>query len=365
MNNTISAGKHLINISAEAGSRLVSLPGEFAFKPGKILLLTDENTYVYCAPVFKSYFPLPVTDIIIPAGEKKKNIDSCMLIWKSLLSNTADRNSLLINLGGGMLTDIGGFTASTFMRGIKFINIPTSLLGMVDASAGGKTGIDIDEYKNMIGLFAFPEAVIVEPVFLRTLPQNEWKNGVAEMIKHSLISGSETWKHFLFFLQQNGGEEISGRGREFLLQRMQESINVKASIVAKDPFEKLERKFLNFGHTIGHAIESWSLKNEEVPLSHGEAIAIGMIAELYISSKLFSWEHQELKIFSSAIKNFFPPYTIEEDRYNGIIELMKHDKKASESKITMSLLKAVGNPVIQVVDDVQLMKDALSFYNSI
>lgn len=243
----------------------------------KVFILVDSNTHIVCLAKFLSHveFYSPIEIIEIPAGESHKNINTCMQVWRSLRDLSADRKSLVINLGGGVVTDLGGFVASTFKRGIEFINVPTTLLAMVDASVGGKTGVDLDLSKNQIGTISFAKMVLIDPLFLDSLPAHEMRSGLAEMLKHGLIFDRNYWNHL---------KDLKALKLSDLDQLIHHSVKLKHSIVSKDPNEMGERKFLNFGHTLGHAIESYCLENQKQnALLHGEAIAIGMILESYIS----------------------------------------------------------------------------------
>jgi 3-dehydroquinate synthase len=247
----------------------------FDNKTSKVFVLVDENTNEHCFSIFKDQIKTEIEGelIQIPAGESFKNIDTCIDIWNQLTESGADRNSLLINLGGGVVTDMGGFVASTFKRGIKFINIPTTLLSMVDASVGGKTGIDFGVLKNQIGLFSNPEMVVIDSQYLTTVSEREIRSGMAEIIKYGLTYDIKLWN------QIKSLEELENNILNSIINR---SIEIKNTIVLKDPKEKSLRKILNFGHTLGHAIESYHLESEEKNnLTHGEAIAIGMITETF------------------------------------------------------------------------------------
>ncbi|RZL11258.1 MAG: 3-dehydroquinate synthase [Pedobacter sp.] len=243
----------------------------------KVFVLTDEHTSVHCLPVFQQLLDdFTGFDLIeTSAGEENKSIDFCIGIWKTLLDFGADRKCLLINLGGGVITDMGGFIAATYKRGVDFVNIPTSLLAQVDASVGGKTGIDVDNAKNMVGTFSIPIAVFIEDVFLKTLPEKEMRSGSAEVLKHGLIADAAYFKE----LNDTGLHAITAA-------QVYRSVEIKNTVVTEDPLEKGLRKILNFGHTIGHALESYSLSNDKTPLTHGDAIAIGMICESYLSFKI-------------------------------------------------------------------------------
>ena len=295
----------------------------------QLAILVDENTKRDCLPVFLKASNIDAILIEIPSGEAHKNLESCQLIWNVLSSHHFDRNSLLINLGGGVIGDIGGFAASTYKRGIDFIQIPTSLLAMVDASVGGKLGIDFAYLKNQIGVFNNPKAVLINPVFLISLPKNQLLSGFAEVVKHALIADKCYWKEIKTTpLEKMNWESI-------ILQ----SLVIKENIVSQDPLEKNERKKLNFGHTFGHAIESYYLKLEK-PILHGEAISLGIILECNLS-KIKKEEKDEI---SSFITNTFsipkkPPI-------RSLLEWMKSDKKNRKGKINFTLLSGIGTSII-------------------
>ncbi|MGZ5135834.1 MAG: 3-dehydroquinate synthase, partial [Flavitalea sp.] len=265
-------------------------------------------------------------------GEENKNIDFCIGIWKMLLDFKADRNSLLVNLGGGVITDMGGFAASTFKRGIDFVHVPTTLLSQVDASVGGKTGIDMDSVKNIIGTFSHPKAVFIETDFLKTLGRRQIVSGFAEIIKHGLIYDAD----FFRTLVKTEPEQVSPE----IIYR---SVEIKNQVVTSDPYEKGLRKILNFGHTIGHAIESYSLTHDKDPLLHGEAIAIGFICEAFLSARFTGLADAELKELQAAILKYFPKYKLKKNSYQALMELMQNDKKNSDGLINFSLLTRIGH----------------------
>jgi 3-dehydroquinate synthase len=237
----------------------------------------------------------------------------------------------MINLGGGVITDMGGFVASTYKRGIDFINIPTTLLSQVDASVGGKTGIDVDNVKNMVGTFTLPQCVFIETAFLKTLPQRELLSGFAEMIKHGLIADQEYYKQ----LKNSDYLQVSA-------QAIYRSVEIKNEVVTEDPHEKGLRKILNFGHTIGHAVETYSLINDTQPLTHGEAIAIGMICEAFLSSTNNTLKAGELEDITAYISKLYPAYTIKEESFAQLMEFMQSDKKNENGQIMFSLLSSTG-----------------------
>src|SRR5215217_558057 len=272
MNKLDSAG-HTIHFESRLAALSETLNSD---KYSKIFVFADSTTAEVCLPLFRQMlddytgFDLIETD----PGEENKNIDFCIGIWKTLLDFGADRKCLMINLGGGVITDMGGFVASTYKRGIDFINIPTTLLSQVDASVGGKTGIDIDNVKNMVGTFSLPQMVFIETAFLKTLPQRELLSGFAEMIKHGLIYDKP------YYEKLKASNYLTPAAEDIY-----RSVEIKNEVVTIDPHEKNLRKILNFGHTIGHAVEGYSLANDENPLTHGEAIAIGFVCEAALSIK--------------------------------------------------------------------------------
>jgi 3-dehydroquinate synthase len=303
-----------------------------------IFILTDENTNEFCLPLLLPYLETEITiEIIeIEAGELNKNIETCTQIWSILSDFNADRKSVLINLGGGVVTDLGGFIASTFKRGIDYINIPTTLLGMVDASIGGKNGVDLGNLKNQIGTITHPKMVYVDSNYLKTLSQRELKSGLAEMLKHGLIYDENYWKEF---------EEIEELNFNQLDSLIYTSVQIKNDIVSQDPTENGIRKALNFGHTLGHAIESFYL-HSETPLLHGEAIAVGMILESYISvSKNLLTNNQFIEI-KKIIQKVYTQFLIPEKDIDAILEMLIHDKKNEYGKIQFTLLEKIGKSCI-------------------
>lgn len=322
----------------------------------KIFLLVDENTHNYCYPIFIEQLEteLEVEVIEIESGEIHKNIETCVGIWNVLTELGADRNSLLINLGGGVITDMGGFIASTFKRGIKFINIPTTLLSMVDASVGGKTGIDLGVLKNQVGTFSYPEMVLIDTQYLQTISEREMRSGMAEVLKYGLIKNNK------LFIEIRDNNQLNFSDLEFLIF---ESIQIKNKIVLEDPKEKELRKILNFGHTLGHAIESYFLetKHKEI-LTHGEAIAVGMICASYISNKLLSFSLDKLNDIKETILTIYPKIDIDTNEFNEIINLLKHDKKVVNDKILFVLLTDYEKTKINCEVPKNIILDSLEFY---
>lgn len=303
-------------------------------KPSKLLILVDTNTHEYCLPTLLGNLEteIPFEIIEIEPGEELKTIQTATHLWEILSGFETDRKALLINLGGGVITDLGGFVASTYKRGIKFINIPTSLLGMCDASIGGKNGIDHLFLKNIVGTFAEPEMVFIYPEFLKTLPFIELRSGFAEMLKHGLIADEKHWKDLI---------SIEKLSPESIAPFIETSMKIKEDVVAKDFREQHIRKTLNFGHTFGHAFESYFLSHG-IPVLHGEAVAMGMIFETQLSflEKLISLD-ASMEIFK-GIKKFFPHRAIDLAGAEQLSNLMMNDKKNANGEIHFSLLSKIG-----------------------
>tara|TARA_R110002111_G_scaffold110212_5_gene169555 strand:+ start:36292 stop:37362 length:1071 start_codon:yes stop_codon:yes gene_type:complete len=326
-------------------------------KPSKIFILVDTNTHDYCLPKFLERLEsgdINIEVMEMPIGEDHKTIDICTGVWEALSEYNADRKSVLINLGGGVVTDLGGFVASTYMRGITYINIPTSLLAMVDASVGGKTGVDLGSLKNQIGIINEGEIVGVDTSFLDTLPQNEMVSGFAEMLKHGLIYDTAYW---------NTLTHLENLDLSDLDQLIYESIVIKNKVVTSDPKEQGLRKILNFGHTLGHAIESYFLENaDKTPLLHGEAVAIGMLLETYLSTKVCGLSTQELEIISEGILKTFSKVEINKNDQKHIIELLQYDKKNSHGIVKFVLLEAIGQPKTDCIVSDALITEAFDYY---
>ena len=325
-------------------------------KFSSIFVLVDENTEKFCLKLFiKKSGIKSFNKIIISSGEENKNIDTCVSIWHQLNSFKADRKSLLINLGGGVLTDIGGFAASTYLRGIEFINIPTTLLGMVDAAHGGKTGIDFKQLKNQIGVFNEPLEVLLDDEYLKTLSREEFINGYAEVVKHSLLTDKPDLT-FNSLIKLDLFKDSDYIINSYSL--------IKNEIVESDKYESSIRKILNLGHTIGHAVESYShISDKLVDLKHGQAIVIGIITELYISHKKFNFPLKDVVTVKEHLKNYFSLIQLDEDDIMNIYDLMVYDKKNEGSKINFVLLKEIGKPVIDQIVNKDLFIESFEFYN--
>ena len=353
---SIQANNYLVHFNQNAYEALNNHLKENKYS--NLFIIVDNETNEHCLPKF---LPLLETDLTIEiiefeCGEINKNIETCIEIWKVLTELGADRKSLVINLGGGVVTDLGGFVASTFKRGLDFINIPTTLLSMVDASVGGKTGVDLGNLKNQIGVINVPQMVLIDTDYLETLPQSEMRSGLAEMLKHGLIYDSAYWKQFLDL------KAIDFADFDALIYR---SVEIKNDIVIQDPTEKNIRKALNFGHTLGHAIEGYFLESEtKTTLLHGEAIAIGMILESYISlhkNLITAEEYTEIK---TAIKSIYDDVKIEENDIDPILELLIHDKKNEYGLIQFALIEGIGKIKINQSVENKLILDAFQDYKS-
>lgn len=325
-----------------------------ANKQAKVLVLVDENTQHYCLPILQKMLNSNLISIQIPSGEINKNLDTCRRLWQDLINLKVDRSSILINLGGGVITDLGGFVAATFKRGIRFINIPTSLLGMVDASIGGKTGVDFQQLKNQIGIFAKPEMTLIYASFLNTLAPREIRSGLAEVIKYALIDDASIWN----FIQT-----MDPTSSDVDPSIIQKSVHIKERIVTQDPTEKGIRKTLNFGHTLGHAIETHYLsKDRNSRLLHGEAVATGMLLAAHLSYQTQNFPFKKMIEIASVINSLYPKINISEHDIAPILNLLKHDKKSSNGQANFVLLQAIGKPVLDCQVNEEQIKQAFEFY---
>lgn len=330
---------------------------------GQLFVLTDTNTAAYCLPLFSEFIgETPYHLLTLEACESSKNISSVQVVWDFLLKHRATRQAVLINLGGGMITDLGGFAAATYMRGIRFLNIPTTLLAMVDASSGGKTGVDYQGIKNIIGTFTPPLATFIHPEFLTSLPNSELLSGLAEMLKHALISSSGEWMKLLQILDAELPKDqlikaLSDTGA------LQASIDVKTNVVAQDPHEQGLRKILNFGHTVGHAIESAALDN---PLSHGYCVLWGMVAEVYLSVVHTGCPRKVLQQLVQIMLQYYGRPECNCKQREQLIERMYQDKKNSANKTpNFTLLKNIGSPMINQYIEEKDIDEALEYLFSL
>lgn len=321
----------------------------------KIICIVDDNTQQHCLPILQQKIDGPISIIIIKAGEKSKTIDTCSKIWKEMMLLGADRHSLVLTLGGGVVGDMGGFCAATYMRGIDFFHIPTTLLAQVDSAVGGKLGVDLNSYKNIVGVIKNPKAVFIFPEYIQSLPNRELFSGFAEMIKHALISNSSLW---------NKVKRINPLTKQDWTEDIFDSVLVKHEITEEDPLEQSIRKKLNFGHTIGHAVESENLKGE-FPLLHGEAIAIGMICETHISFQKGLLEEDKLKEVTMTILDLYDRHPEAVKNIEAIIGHTRYDKKNRSGIVKCTLLNNVGSALINQEIDEDEMRAALEYYQEV
>lgn len=320
----------------------------------RLIILVDQNTRRHCWPLLEPVVRHWEHSLIeIPAGEQYKHLQTCQLIWQNMMETRADRRSLVINLGGGVIGDMGGFCAATFKRGMDFIQMPTTLLSQVDASIGGKLGIDFMQVKNSIGVFRNPQAVFIDPRFLKTLPARELRSGFAEIIKHSLIADREQWEQL---------RRITDLHTVNWPELIVPSLRIKQHIVEVDPFEHGLRKALNFGHTIGHAVEGYALETDK-PLLHGEAIAVGMIAEAHLSYQMAGLSESGLREITGFIRQIYRPSALDPDTYDELLGLMTNDKKNIGTSINFSLLPRCGEVSVNQTAGKEEIVRSLTYFN--
>ena len=327
-------------------------------KYSKVFILVDSNTNKYCLDPFlkKHLSGIDFKIVKIKEGEENKNTKNLYSAWTKISKLGGDRNSLLINLGGGLVSDLGGFVASTYNRGIDFINVPTTLLSIVDASIGGKVGINIGRLKNQVGVFNYPKLILIDTSFLETLPKREINSGFAEMLKHGLIFEKNYYKTL---------SELKNIDSKLSTELIYNSIKIKNEVVNRDPKEKNFRKILNFGHTLGHAIESHFLgKKKTKTLLHGEAISIGMILESYISYKILKLPYEQCKNIKQTINNNFKKVKINKEDLKSIVRLIKFDKKNRGEKVLFVLLYEIGKIKIDIEVPKKIVIESFEFYNS-
>ena len=344
--------KQKVIISTKLETTVATAVGEC--ERDRIFILVDETTRQLCLPLVENFDCLRHAEIItIGATDQHKTLESLTHVWSSLQRGGATRHSLMVNLGGGMVTDLGGFAASTFKRGLNYINIPTTLLAMVDASVGGKTGINFGGLKNEIGVFSTARSVILDTQFLRTMDAENMLSGYAEMLKHGLIADDGMWAELLNF-------DIDVPDYHQLSRMLEDSVKVKERIVEEDPTEKGIRKALNLGHTVGHAFESFALQRK--PVLHGYAVAWGLICELYLSHIKTGFPIEKMRQTVSFINEHYGKLAITCDDYPTLLELMTHDKKNVGSDINFTLLGDVGDIRINQTATKEEIEESLDFY---
>jgi 3-dehydroquinate synthase len=330
----------------------------------EVKYLMDENTEVHCYALIKKNNAEALGwnnshEISIQSGEENKNLDTCSAIWKAMAG--MDRKSLLVNLGGGVIGDMGGFAASLFKRGIRFINVPTTLLSQVDASVGGKLGIDFEGFKNYIGVFNDPEEVLIFPDFMKTLELKEVYSGFAEILKHALIKDADYWNVLKNTIQNEYTNQESLKVIFDWNTIIETSIKIKAAVVVNDPFEAGERRILNFGHTVGHAIESWLLANGRKE-PHGHCIIAGMICEAYISTKLGYLSADALKEIEDTFNLLYPKLSLSSEALGAITALTFHDKKNENEEVLCALIDKIGHCLEKEKVSFELISESLSYY---
>jgi 3-dehydroquinate synthase len=319
------------------------------------VLFADENTAELCLPLIEEHLPDDMPIIVVAPGELNKNLETCQTMWEDLFEAGVGRRWCAICLGGGVLEDMSGFVASTYKRGIDFLQIPTTLLSMVDSSVGGKLGIDFYDLKNSIGVFANPVAVWIDPAFLQTLPAREIRSGYGEIIKHGLIADKAQWDEL---------KQMTDLTAVDWAKIIPASVNIKRAIVLEDPFEKGRRKALNFGHTIGHAIESFWLETEQ-RLFHGEAIAAGMVMEAWLSVQLDTLRKEDLAEIAAYCLAIYGHQPVPQFAFDELIGLMQQDKKNEDHRINFTLLGAPGVARVNATAEEEMIVAALSYYNGL
>lgn len=338
----------------------------------RLFMLFDNETMIHCMPQLTGFMnkydsehpSAHIHTIIIGSTDTAKTIESLTHVWTSLSDNGATRHSLLINVGGGMITDLGGFAAATFKRGIKFINVATSLLGAVDAAVGGKTGINLGSLKNEIGAFSTASAVLISTKFFETLDKENLLSGYAEMIKHGLLSNREHFNDLMNFDIVNLNTPDTAPAADDLLPILEASVNVKRQVVRQDPFEKGLRKALNLGHTFGHSFETWCMRKNK-PVLHGYAVAWGLVCELIMSHQQTDFNSEILYKVANFVRDNYGPLYFTCDDYDELIELMLHDKKNTGSTINFTLLKGIGDIALNQTASKEQIGSVLDIYRDL
>lgn len=342
-----------VTFTTDAGAALSSALQKVDYD--RLFVLTDDTTRRLCLPLLNKVSEMADAHVmVIPPGDVHKDVRSLVSVWKELSGHGASRRSLLVNLGGGMVTDLGGFAAATFKRGIAFINIPTTLLAMVDASEGGKTGINLGGLKNEVGAFAGAKEVIIDTAFLRSLDSENLRSGFAEMLKHGLLSSRDDWAELVLF-------DLDKPDFVRLHHLIKKSVAVKRNIVRQDPEEHGLRRALNLGHTAGHALESFAMLSKR-PILHGYAVAWGLVCELYLCCKRLGFPHNIMLQTVSFIKENYGVFTFDCKAYEELYNLMTHDKKNTDGKVNFTLLSDIGQIKINQTATKDEIYEMLDFY---
>lgn len=329
-----------------------------------LFMLFDTDTMLHCMPVVAPFMneydeqhpSRHIRTIIIGSTDTAKTVESLTEVWTELSNHGATRHSLIINVGGGMITDLGGFAAATFKRGIRFINVATSLLGAVDAAVGGKTGINLGNLKNEVGAFAPADAVLISTKFFDSLDRENLLSGYAEMLKHGILSNA---KHFDELMEYDIASHDNG-----LLHLLETSVNVKRNVVRQDPYEKGLRKALNLGHTFGHAFETWCMRHQK-PVLHGYAVAWGLVCELIMSHLLTGFDKEIMYRVAAYVKENYGVLNFTCDDYDDFFELMKHDKKNTGDTINFTLMKSIGNVALNQTASKEEIGTVLDLYRDL
>jgi 3-dehydroquinate synthase len=321
----------------------------------QLFILGDERTMDQCLPelLARTTHLRDAQTILVRSGEQSKDLEVCRALWTHLAERMADRQAVLVNLGGGVITDLGGFVASTYKRGIRFINVPTTVMGMVDAAIGGKNAIDLNSIKNLVGTFADPVATYIHPPFLRSLGKREVLNGVAEMIKHGLVRDVEHW---------NLVRRAPLHDLDALAPLIQRSADIKAEVVQEDPREQGPRKLLNFGHSIGHGLEAFALESTHRSLLHGEAVAIGMVCATWLSWRMELLDRDRMNAVEEHLMSLYPVFPFQQADHHRIIELMRNDKKNVDDAFRFTLLTGIGSARVDVPINAAQVAEALEHY---
>lgn len=345
----IIAGDHPVLMGANVLDTLAALVKD---RRGAVFVLCDRNTALHCLPELLGAVEGlgTISTVEVEPGEGSKDIETCRGLWEHLLTHEADRHTLLINLGGGVVTDLGGFVAGTYKRGIDCVHVPTTLMGMCDAAIGGKNGIDLGGVKNAVGLIRGPLAVFVHPPFLRTLGKRELLNGAAEMLKHGLSLDAQHWYDL---------ENAPLHDLDALAGLIARSVELKAAVVSADLLESGERKKLNFGHTFGHALEAHSWESGQRELLHGEAVALGMIAEAWLSWRMKAIDRDELEAITARLLALYKPYPLMASDHHRLLQLMRNDKKNTTGGFRCTLLERIGSAKVDIEVSATLMSEAI------
>ena len=323
---------------------------EYTLSKKQLFLLTDENTHRHCLPLLQPLLPVACPEYILPSGEKAKSLEQAEKIWNWLLRQGAGRDDLLLALGGGVVTDLGGFVASAYKRGMDSLNIPTSLIGQVDAAVGGKTSVNLNHSKNQVGSFHFPVAVIIDPVFLKTLPVEHLRSGYAEMLKGALLASEQSWSQ---------ARELDYRNVDSLGPAIRESVRFKSEVVRSDPYDRHLRRVLNFGHTLGHALEACAAMKHPPGMLHGDAVAWGMAGELCMAWQMGIVSEEEMKPINDFLLRTFPPPPVTPPDKKALWEAIQMDKKNASGRIRISTLEGIGNPVINLECGAEMINRAI------